>query len=73
MKKIVRMIASIIKGIGLFFDKHLINPLTRLILRIMEIGKSFVKSFDRVSSKKSTLLVVSLILALAGVGLLFIK
>ena len=63
MKKIVRMLASIIKGIGLFFDKHLINPLTRLILRIMEIGKSFVKSFDRVSSKKSTLLIFSLLLA----------
>ena len=63
MKKIARMIVKIIKSIGLFFDKHLINSLTKLILRIMDLGKNFVKSFDRISSKKSTLLIVSLILA----------
>ena len=63
MKKIGRMLIKIIKSIGLFFDKYLINPLTKLILRIMEFVKSFVKSFDRISSKKSTLLIVSLVLA----------
>ena len=45
MKKIGRMLIKIIKSIGLFFDKYLINPLTKLILRIMEFVKNFVKSF----------------------------
>ena len=63
MKKIGRFIGKIFKLIGLFFDKWLITPITRLILKIMAIGKGIVKSFDRVSSRKSTLLVVSLLLA----------
>lgn len=45
-----------------FFDKWLITPITKLILKLMSIGKDAVKSFDKISSKKSTLLVVSLLL-----------
>ena len=63
MKKIGRAIARLFKHIGLFFDKWLITPITKLILRIMGFGKGLVKSFDRVSGKKSTLLIVSLVLA----------
>ena len=63
MKKIGRLIGRLFRHIGLFFDKWLITPITKLILRIMNVGKGLVKAFDKVSGKKSTLLVVSLLLA----------
>ena len=63
MKKVSRFVGKIFRHIGLFFDKWLITPITKLILKLMGIGKDAVKSFDKVSSKKSTLLVVSLLLA----------
>ncbi len=63
MKKIGRLIARIFRHIGLFFDKWLITPITKLILKIMGLGKVLLKSFDKVSGKKSTLLIVSLIVA----------
>ena len=63
MKKIGRFILKIFRHIGLFFDKWLITPITKFILKIMEVGKGLVKSFDKVAGKKSTLLVVSLLLA----------
>ena len=63
MKKIGRFFGRLFRHIGLFFDKWLITPITKLILKLMEIGKVLVKSFDRVSGKKSTLLIVSLLLA----------
>lgn len=63
MKKIGRMFIKMFRHIVLFFDKWLITPITRLIIKLMDIGNSFVKGFDRISGKKSTLLVVSLLLA----------
>ena len=63
MKKIGKLIMRLFRHIGLFFDKWLITPITKLILKIMSFGKSLVKSFDKVSGRKSTLLIVSLILA----------
>ena len=63
MKKIGRLIIRFFRRIGLAFDKWIITPITKIILKIMGIGKSLVKGFDRVSSKKSTLLIVSLLLA----------
>ena len=63
MKKIGNGIGIIFRHIGLFFDKWLITPLTKLILKIMELGKESAKSFNRLSNKKSTLLVFSLVLA----------
>ena len=63
MKKIGRMIGRFFRHIGLFFDKWLITPITKLILRIMGFFKGLIKSFDRISGRKSTLLVVSLLLA----------
>ena len=54
---------KIIRGIGLFFDKWLITPITKLILIILEVLKNGGKSLDKLLNKKSTLVVVSLILA----------
>lgn len=63
MKKIGKMIGRVIHHIGLFFDKWLITPITKIILRVMNYLHDVVKSFDRISGKKTTLLVVSLLLA----------
>lgn len=63
MKKIGKAIVRIFRNILLFFDKWLITPLTKLILKLMKIIKDLTKNFDKVSGKKSTLLIVSLLLA----------
>lgn len=63
MKKIIKSIGKIFHHIGSFFDKWLITPITKLILKIMEFFKDNAKSIDRIASKKSTLIVVSLVLA----------
>ena len=55
----------IFKFIGLIFDKYIISPITKLILKIIDLFKSNTKTFDKFLGKKSTLLVVSLLLAFA--------
>ncbi len=54
---------KIIRSIGSFFDKWLITPITKLILKITSIFKNNSKSLERTFNKKSTLIVISLILA----------
>ena len=54
---------KIIKGIGSFFDKWLITPITKLILKISGVLKNNSKSIERTFNKKSTLIIISLILA----------
>ena len=63
MKKTSKGIVRIFHRIGLFFDKILITPITRIILKVMDIFKDLTKNLDRLSAKKSTMLVVSLLLA----------
>ena len=63
MKKIIRKFGRLFHHIGLFFDKWVITPITKFILVLMNIFKDNTKNFDRMISKKSTLLVVSLVLA----------
>ncbi len=63
MKKVLSKIGKVFRKIGLFFDKLLIAPITRLILKITDFFKNNAKNFDRITGKKSTLLIVSLILA----------
>jgi len=63
MKKIIKSILKFFQIIGSFFDKWLITPITRLILKLMDLLKDNSKSIDRIASKKSTLIVVSLVLA----------
>ena len=63
MKKIIRSIGKFFQILGSFFDKWLITPITKFILKIMEVLKNNSKNIDRVAGKKSTLITVSLILA----------
>ncbi len=65
MKKIIRGIGKFFRHIGAFFDKWLITPITKLILKIIEFSKSNSKGLERLLGKKQTLIVISLILALA--------
>ena len=63
MKKIFRGIGKLLQHIASFFDKWLINPITKLVLRISNFFKDSSKGVDKFLGKKSTLIVVSLILA----------
>ena len=63
MKKLIRKIGRLFHHIGLFFDKWLITPITKLILIIMNFFKDNSKNIDRFAGKKSTLLIISMILA----------
>lgn len=63
MKKLSKVIGRFFRRIGLFFDKILITPITRIILKLMNFFKNNGKSFDKITSKKSTLIIFSLVLA----------
>ncbi|MBQ2639719.1 MAG: hypothetical protein IJF92_03045 [Bacilli bacterium] len=63
MKRIIRSIGKFFQILGSFFDKWLITPITKLILKIMDLLKNNSKNIDRIASRKSTLITVSLILA----------
>lgn len=65
MKKIIKSISKMFHHVGSFFDKWLITPITKLILKITDLFKDNSKNLDRFMSKKSTLIVISLILAFA--------
>lgn len=65
MKKMFRGLGRLLRRIATFFDKWLITPITKLVLNITEFIKSNSKSIDRIIGRKSTLLVISLILAFA--------
>ena len=65
MKKIIRSILKFFRHIGAFFDKWIITPITKLILKIIDFSKSNSKGLERLMGKKQTLIVISLILALA--------
>ena len=62
MKKIGRVLLRIFRHIGLFFDKWLITPITKLILIVMNFFKDNSKNIDRFAGRKSTLLIISMIL-----------
>jgi len=63
MKRISKSIKAFFRHILSFFDKWLITPITKLMLKIANFFKDNTKSLDRIASKKSTLIIVSLILA----------
>ncbi len=65
MKKIIKPFKNLFHHIGRFFDKVLITPITKLILKVTDFFKGNGRNIERFFGKKSTLLVVSLILAFA--------
>lgn len=63
MKKIIKNIGKFFQHIGMFFDKWIITPITKFILKITDFFKDNGKSIDKFIGKKTTLIIVSLILA----------
>ena len=64
MKKICRGIGKLFSHIGAFFDRILITPITKLILKITDFSKKNAKSIERFLGRKQTLIVISLLVAL---------
>ena len=65
MKKIIRSIGKFFHHVGVFFDKWLITPITKLVLKITDFSKKNSKGIEKLLGKKQTLIVVSLLLSLA--------
>ena len=63
MKKIIRPFIKLFLSIASIIDKFIVVPITKLILRIMDFFKENGKTIDKFAGKKSTLLIVSLLLA----------
>ena len=63
MKKIIRPFIKLFLPIASIIDKFIVVPITKLILRIMDFFKENGKTIDKFAGKKSTLLIVSLLLA----------
>lgn len=63
MKKMFRGIGKLFYHVASFFDKWLITPITKLILRITGLFKDNSKNIEKFLGKKSTLIVISLLLA----------
>ena len=63
MKRISKSIKSFFRHVGSFFDKWLITPITKVMLKVASFFKDNTKGLDRIAGKKSTLIVISLILA----------
>ena len=63
MKKIIRPFIKLFLSIASIIDKFIVVPITKLILRIMDFFKENGKTIDKFAGKKSTLLIVRLLLA----------
>lgn len=64
MKKIIKGIGNFFHKIGAFFDRKVIIPITKLIVKITDKFDKSSKQFENWLSKSSTLLFVSLIIAI---------
>ncbi len=65
MKKTIRSIKTVFRHLISFFDKFLITPITKGMLKVMDLIKNNGQGIDKVISKKSSLIVISLVLAFA--------
>lgn len=64
LKKIIRVIKKIIRGIIGVIDKFIVTPITKLALLIGEKSEKNAGKFERWLNKRNTLVFLSLILAL---------
>ncbi len=65
MKKKNRLFIRILRAIYIFFDKVLITPVTKLFMSVNNFFKGSNKGFEKFINNKQTLIVLSLIFALA--------
>lgn len=64
MKKIIKAICNFFRKIGSFFDRKIIIPITKFILKITDKFSNSGRKFENWLSKTSTLLFISLIIAI---------
>ena len=64
LKKIIKGIKKIFRGISSFIDKYIITPITKFALFIGEKTDKNAGKFERWLNKRNTLVFISLILAL---------
>ena len=63
MKKLIKKICRFIGKILLFFDKILITPIMKLVIKITDFFKIHGKSFEHLITTKKALLIISLLIA----------
>lgn len=63
MKKIIKRICKFIGKIILFVDRILVTPVMKIIIRITDFFKSNGRSFEKAITTKSSLLIISLLIA----------
>lgn len=63
MKKILKLITNFFSSIARFFDKKIVMPITKLIVKITSKFDTSSKKFENWLSKSNTLLFISLFLA----------
>ena len=64
LKNIGRTLAAVIRSIFKWIDRHIITPLTKFVLFISEKTGAKTGKFERWLTKKNTLVILSLVLAL---------
>ena len=64
MKKIIKVIGNFFHKIGSFFDRKVIIPITKLVVKITDKFDKSSKQFENWLSESSTLLFVSLIISI---------
>ena len=64
MKKTSNKKPNIFVRIIKFFDKHLVTPITRGIMKILDMLKNNGKGFEKILTNRQTLVIVSLLFAL---------
>ena len=65
LKKIIRVIKKIIRGIIRIIDKFIVTPITKIAILIGEKSEKNAGKFERWLNKRNTLVFISLILSLA--------
>lgn len=70
MKKIINVFRKLFHLIGRIFDKLLITPITKVILKITDFFKDNGRNIERFFERRSTLIVVSLVLAVGVFALI---
>lgn len=63
MKKIIKKICRFIGKIILFFDKILITPIMKIVIRVTDIFKSNSKGLEKILITKQALLIISLVIS----------
>ena len=63
MKKLIRKICKFIGKIILFFDRILVTPIMKIIIKFSDFFRTNGKNFEKVLTTKSSLLIISLLVA----------